>query len=101
MGKITNTFEELLLLQTGRSIGNIRPYRLKAAPNFFAGFECLTAHEAVCEGKNKGYKHLYKVRRTLMRALKEYARRLLEEWFLKLFKQFNRTEYGKEETGNV
>lgn len=78
------------------------------------------------EGKNKGYKHLYKVRRTLMRALEEYARRLLEEWFpetdeeirgefipgrrenqqpdeynLKLFKQFNRTEYGKEETGNV
>lgn len=50
MGKIANTFEELLLLQTGRYIGNIRPYRLKTAPNFFAGFECLTAHEAVREG---------------------------------------------------
>lgn len=50
MNKITNTFKELLLLSSGKSIGNIRPYRLKSSPNFFAGFEQLTPEEARREG---------------------------------------------------
>lgn len=50
MNKITNTFKELLLLSSGKSIGNIRPYRLKSSPNFFAGFEQLTSEEARREG---------------------------------------------------
>lgn len=50
MNKITNTFRELLLLSSGKSIGNIRPYRLKSAPNFFAGFEQLAPEDARREG---------------------------------------------------
>lgn len=50
MNKITNTFKQLLLLSSGKSIGNIRPYRLKSSPNFLAGFEKLTPDEAKREG---------------------------------------------------
>lgn len=37
-------------LSQGKSIGNILPYRLKSAPDFFAGFEQLTPEDAKREG---------------------------------------------------
>lgn len=37
-------------LSQGKSIGNILPYRLKSAPDFFAGFEQLKPEDAKREG---------------------------------------------------
>lgn len=44
--KEVDTFKALLFLSTGESIGAIHPFRLKAAPSFYAGFERTTAGEA-------------------------------------------------------
>ncbi len=47
---VTDTFKALLMISAGKSIGNIHPFRLKAAPTYCAGFERMQAHEAKSEG---------------------------------------------------